>query len=368
MAFSTFHYANPVNSVEGSGTYEGQSVPYTKYKYEGGFIPSMRPSSSLWTPANIDAQAVSIDASGQYSSASAYAHGATAWNRFRPGNPSADLGVFLGEFKDIPRMLKTTAKGFHDVWKSMGGRSSGPIPKKLANHWLNTQFGWLPFINDLRKFHKTYVSTDLRIKQIRRDNGHWVRHGGTLDSSISIAQGTSSSTLSAHYPVPTAPLLVNPSAPGSYTNRSITEQRVWFEGVFRYWIPNIDSVEWSNRVLLDLYGAFPNPSLVWELTPWSWLADWVSNLGDIVSNMTPGWAQNLAAKYAFVMKHTLYSWELESTLKLKGATLHNCWTFPLEWKMRSPACPFGFGLSSIDFTARQWSILSALGLSRLAYR
>lgn len=365
--FSCFHLENPAFSLANSGDYQAYSNWNTIRRYLGGFVPAIWPADARFVPSGMTDSAL-MNATGQYAIADASVHGATAWNKFRPGNPTADLGVFLGEFKDIPRMLETTARGFHNLWKSIGGRSHGKIPKEVANHWLNTQFGWLPFISDLRKFHRTYASTDAQLQRIRRQNGAWIRHGGTLESTKTSTVQASSDVYTKHSPLPQANILVNSSAPGSYVQSLDVEQRTWFEGSFRYYIPNVNSVEWEKRVLLDLYGAMPNPSLIWELTPWSWLVDWCSNVGDVVSNMSTGWAENLAAKYAFVMKSTDYTWVLNSTLRMKPAVVHNTWSYPLKWRMRTPASPFGFGLSGIDFTARQWSILSALGLSRLAYR
>ena len=41
------------------------------------------------------------------------------------------------------------------------------------------------------------------------------------------------------------------------------------------------------------------------------------------------------------------------------------WYAQVERKQRSVGSPFGFGLSPGDFSARQWSILAALGLTRM---
>jgi hypothetical protein len=119
---------------------------------------------------------------------------------------------------------------------------------------------------------------------------------------------------------------------------------------------------------MELYGLKPNPALIWELTPWSWLVDWCSNVGDIISSMDTGWAENLAAKYAFVMKSHTEMYVSSSTVHLRDGDISDAWTFPYEWKSREGASPFGFGLTGLDFSDRQWSILSTLGISRLSVR
>jgi hypothetical protein len=106
---------------------------------------------------------------------------------------------------------------------------------------------------------------------------------------------------------------------------------------------------------------------VWELTPWSWLADWFTNVGDVVANMSTGYAENLAAQYAYVMGTTQISTCWDTSLNTKQGVIHNSSGYTETYKHRVGASPFGFGLTSNDFSARQWSILAALGLSRLKF-
>lgn len=348
--------------VRGSGTYVGSATADISYRYVGGFIPSWKWSQfgSGFSNANFALETTN-PGSMFPSNVDAEAYGATGWKRFRPGKPTADLGVFLGEIRDVPRMLKDTANFFNKTWRSLGG-STGKPSKALSNHWLSIQFGWLPFISDLRRFHRSYVELDRQIAHIKRNNGQWCKRGGSVvEDSTSVVLG-SSAVASAHWPSLVSYLYASPA--GSYTVSKVTTTRVWFEGSFRYWIPNIESVWWRKRAIAELYGAMPNPALVWELTPFSWLVDWVSNVGDVVANMDSGWADNLAAKYAYVMKSVDVTGVLESFCNLRSAKLHDSWTFPISWKSRAGASRFGFGLTDANFSARQWSILAALGFQR----
>lgn len=356
-----FQWTDPVASPIDVGTYRTAWGTNYLEEYVGGFLPLYKwQSFGLGTCADFAHYAV--DPTWNYSgNADAASYGATGWNRFRPGKPTADMGVFLGEFKDIPRMLKGTAKFFHDAWRAMGGGLSKPS-KALANHWLNIQFGWLPFINDLRKAYKTYRNLDSQLQRIKRYNGRWQRRGGSIIDDTVSERISSSATATAHWPTLATKQYVNPSIPGSYAMSKVKITRAWFEGAFRYWIPDVESVYWSRRAVVELYGLMPNPALVWELTPFSWLADWVSNVGDVLSNMDNGWADNLAARYAYVMKSVEVIGELESFVNLIPAKLHHTWTFPISWKTRAGASPFGFGLTGSNFSARQWSILAALGV------
>lgn len=354
-----FQWSDPGCQPIGVGSFSATGGPFS-YTYEGGFLPLYK-----WQNFGIGSSA---DFAGEFlnpgqtysANENAWDYGAAGWNRFRPGNPTADLGIFLGEAKDIPRMLKDSARFFHNAWKAIGGTLKNPS-KELANHWLSTQFGWLPFLSDLRKFHKTYMSADAQLERIRRNNGRWEKRGGSiLDDTVSTVI-SASTTASGSWPGLASAQYVDPTKLGSHTLSRVTATRAWFEGTFRYYIPNIDSVYWSKRAVMEMYGIFPNPSLLWELTPFSWLVDWWIDVGDVISNMNTGWADNLVARYAYVMKTVEIRGELQSTVNLKCGLQNHYWVFPVTWKTRAGASRFGFGLTDSEFSLRQWSIIGAIG-------
>lgn len=357
---SLVRWSDPGVDVHSTGAYSGGSPTGISYVYRGGFIPNWKwqQFGGGLTIANLHADSLSP---GSASNCNAETYGATGWKKFRPGNPTADLGVFVGEIREVPKMLKDTAIGFRDAWKSFGGTWNNKS-RALSNHWLSTQFGWLPFVSDLRKFYRTYQTINAQLERIRRYNGQWQKRGGSIVDSSDTTLVGSSSIYSGHWPALVTALYNSPQ--GSYAAVLHSTTRVWFEGSFRYWIPNIDTPLWSARAVAELYGALPNPALIWELTPFSWLVDWCSNLGDILSNMDTGWADNLAAKYAYVMKSTEVTGEFSSFCNLRGGLLHDCWTFPISWKSRAGASRFGFSLTESEFSVRQWSILAALGIQK----
>jgi hypothetical protein len=292
--------------------------------------------------------------------------GAKGWNKFRPTRSGADLGVFLGEIHEVPRMLKTSAKGFADLWRSMGGHRSNFAPKKLANHWLNHQFGWLPFLADLRDLYKTTKSLDSKLKQLRRDNGRWIRRRGTIGMESESEVLTEQDTSCGLYPIASSYLYSYPYGSSRVTKNF--SRHSWFSGAFRYWIPaKPDSWYWNARAIAMLYGVMPSPSLVWELTPWSWLIDWCADVGDAINNMDSIMFDNLCAKYAYVMCHTIRNITYSGQNNFLTGPISATASMNLESKSRVGASPFGFGLTGGDFSSRQWSILGALGLSRLKH-
>jgi len=327
------------------------------YRYRGGFLPSLNPCDFL--------SYSSLEGFINSNTGDVSDYGAAGWNKFRPTNSGAQIGVALGEIREIPRMLRTTAKGFHDLWRSMGGNLKSFGPKNVANHWLNTQFGWFPFLSDLRDFYDITKNLDTRLKQLRRDNGRWIRRGGTVRKSAETEVVLNDSTTVGFWPS-LAPGLYAGSPPGSRMVTRLNEQRIWFRGAFRYWIPGKpDSWQWRARAVAQLYGLQPSPSLLWELTPWSWLIDWCADAGDAIANLSSILFDNLCAKYAYVMGTTAQTVTFYGRINSVNGPMSESWTASLVRKSRVPASPFGFGLTGGDFSARQWSILSALGLTRM---
>lgn len=328
------------------------------WRFTGSHLPAMSPRVHIGWSSFDDF----VNHSG-YDDVSDY--GAAGWNRFRPTKSGADLGVFLGEIKEVPRMLRTTARGFKDIWKSMGGSPTGFGPKSVANHWLNTQFGWFPFLGELRDFYRSCANLDKALKQLRRDNGRWVRRGGVITGDVDSEVVYEQETSSGLWPSPSTSLFTG-SPYGSGSTVRTVERKIWFEGAFRYWIPGKPgSLRWNANAVSLIFGLRPSPSLVWELTPWSWLIDWVSDVGDAIANLSSIHFDNLCAKYAYCMGHTTVKTVYTGKANYLTGPATASWSYSLDCKTRVEASPFGFGLTSLEFSTRQWSILAALGITRI---
>jgi hypothetical protein len=355
--FKKWHYLSNESTMQSGGIELNGNPPYGNWKANvHGHLPGSgyKPSVKLgWSYA----QFVSSDPGGDPSS-----YGAKAWNKFKPTRPKAGLGQFIGEIHEVPRMLSTTARAFHNTWRAMGGNRTNFGPKAVADNWLNTQFGWLPFLSDLRRLYKTTKNLRQSLEQIRRDNGRWVRRRGsvTVDGdSVNCGAGVEGSP-----PQPAISTVFYQPSPRGQTNGIRTVSRnVWFSGAFRYWIPDIPgSWRWNLKAYNMLYDFMPSPSLVWELTPWSWLIDWCADIGDVLSNISTN--DNLCARYAYLMQTYTIRAEISGSSYYNSASSSGTWFAELVSKTRVPASPFGFGLTLGDFTPRQLSILAALGVSK----
>lgn len=366
--------------LRGIGTYYVPPVGMTNgMKYVGGFMPAQWPQTPFTTA---DLQNVGL--SGQFNGEFGVGtdEGPKAWKKYAPKLFAADMGQTVGEIQQLLPMLRTTASVFSETWKGLikGKRHRKFIPSDIANNWLNTNFGWVPFLSDMVKLHDSFQKVEaIRSKCIDR-NGLFQRRGGPVSDTgepteVVLAESTGQHT---QYVMPSPslnlnPLVVTPAGndKGSYSR--ITYQissRTWFRASFRYWVPEFDSPEGPMnelRIFLRMYGLRISPLLVWNLTPWSWLADWVGNVGDNIANYTTQLQDNLTAKYAYIMKETEGVMTNSSWIKFKppyGDQFFE-WRRYYTAKTRRHASAFGFTYDSpLQFSDYQWSILAALGFPR----
>jgi hypothetical protein len=149
----------------------------------------------------------------------------------------------------------------------------------------------------------------------------------------------------------------------------------WFSGAFTYYLPGVN--DFAGKLLREeaemrhLYGGL-SVDTAWNLFPFSWAADWVTNAGDVIHNVSAFARDGLVMPWGYVMEKN----ELRNYRKVEGAhfdanrMVDDVFHFPdvvsttfTATKMRRrKATPFGFGLDVSGFTTRQKSILAAVGI------
>lgn len=376
-------------------------------KYEGSYSAITVADSRLTRPLLISAADIDIAFSGvQFPASDLAAYGATAFSRMSPLKKGASLGQTLIELKreglpkipglgvSVPKLLR----GFPKTWKELRLRRTTHINNSKDNinavsdvgsaygsEYLNLVFGWRPLLSDLEAVFTSYLDMDTRISQILRDNGRGVRREGTLDRTNELVYSIKDNVVGCYLPRHFEYLdNTNPSPIAGATQTLRRESRIWFSARFKYYLPFSDEIgknKWLKRVKLELYGLKPSLELVWELTPWSWLIDYFTNIGEVLDNLSPDLEADLIYDYAFLMRKTTTT--KETTVHSQNALV----AIPdvvgppkripariyierevSETKERVVASPFGFNLSQRDLSDRQWAILTALGLTRNSSR
>jgi hypothetical protein len=286
--------------------------------------------------------------------------GTTAIARSIPTNPAAGVAQFLGEMKERLPSVPGAALA-----------RRGGDPKAIADEYLNYEFGISPFIKDIREIGRAVQDTEKRLAQLRRDSGRLVRRRYQFPVDRKVSDPVVEST--SFYGAPSR----RTGGTGAYVTggkltKTVTEvTETWFSGGFTYLYQEGDSTldrlrraeQGANAVL----GLRLTPELIWQLTPWSWAVDWVSNLGDVLHNLSAFTRDGLVMRYGYVMQtkritHTYHLGNLNWNSGLQGASTTQ--SFTTVKKKRLKATPYGFGLDTGAFTARQWAILGALGISR----
>jgi hypothetical protein len=278
--------------------------------------------------------------------------GTSAIARVLPTNPNSSLSTALGELKK-------------DGLPSIPGasmRERANIARRAGNEFLNVEFGWLPLISDIRAFADSVKRSRQLIDQYKRDSDRKIRRRYTpapITRETEIFTG-GSGQCSANYPVT-----------GMTLSRTRHEQ-FSFSGAFRYHVPVGDDFysrlrryeQYSHR----LFDTRLTPELLWNLAPWSWAADWFTNAGDVIHNISALGADGLVMQYGYAMRHSFIDEIATGTGNVTVGSYSKSGPLALrvysETKQRIPAHPYGFGIDDLSLSKTQLAILAALGLTR----
>lgn len=300
--------------------------------------------------------------------------GAKAYARLRPDPQKANIGLTLAEMRELPRMLKGSAKSFHDTWKLVGGdmRSVKMRPKLAADNFLLYQFGWKPFLKDMASIMDAVENSNAHFAQIKRDNGQWIRRRRAdkrIESEELIYERTD---IAGVNPANAGNLDGIYSGPYSYTIKLQEYTDVWYEGVFKYYRPAFDdSTSLAKSPLgamhrnLTLYGAYVSPSVIYKATPWSWCIDWFSNVGDVMQRAEDWATDSMVSKYMYLMHRHRRRFRCESRFVTSDGSVKTLlWDRDCVVKRRQGGNNWFTFKPVGNLTPRQLAILAALGISR----
>nr|UJQ85824.1 MAG: hypothetical protein 1 [Leviviridae sp.] len=308
-------------------------------RYIGGLAGSFPAvagmTGSSWSPSVADTQA--------------------AYNRMKPTKPEFEALNALYELKDIPFLLRQ--------------RLSESGLKNVGSYYLALEFGWKPLLRDIRKFVHAQHVAEIRLQQLLRDNGIPVRRRINVRSSSDTVH-TSGQSYAALAPTLTTGFYqgVTPS----WSDTITTSERIWASAQFRYWLPEGPrDVSWKSQMKRRILGFdTPSPKNVWDAMPWTWLSDWFIDVGAMLETLDIGIADRLAADYLYIMRELT----IQGTRESIGYFRHEAGDYfnasaigsaTAKLLCRDKGTPFGWNVNESSLSSHQWSILGALGLSRL---
>lgn len=287
--------------------------------------------------------------------------GTKAIERTVPTNPVAGMSTFLGELREgFPSLMGVASLGRFDS-----------IPRKLGGEYLNYQFGWVPLVSDLKKFLFAAQNSTKIFEQFQRDSGRNVRRRYYFPEETSVSAPKSvPNTLGNTYLDATT--WGYPGKLGSSTMTISSKKKSWFSGSYTYYLEQgsdiLSKLKYYEQQANHLLGTRITPEVLWELAPWSWLADWYADIGSIISNASALNSDGLVIRYGYMMQTSVTEVVHRHT---DIPSLHGGWTpgavvntFRETRKERIRATPYGFGLDTDLFTGSQWAILAALGMTK----
>lgn len=275
--------------------------------------------------------------------------GATAIARTTPTNPIVDSTTAVGE----AMMGGLPALGGVSAW-----REKAAVHRGLGSEYLNVQFGWLPFVSDIRNFAYAAKNTSEILREFRAGSGkntrvgyHFPENKSSWSNSRSIttirADGIQGETVSC-------------------TEGGSAGSKMWFNGAFTYHIPmgndQASKMQRFEQYANKLYGTRLTPEVLWNLAPWSWALDWFGNTGDVLSNLSALGNDGLVLKYGYMMYHN-YGTSYRVTKPGSVMNSGSCYRIS-ETKKRFGASPYRMFTEGGSLSTTQLAVITALGLSK----
>lgn len=207
-----------------------------------------------------------------------------AWKILAETNPSVPhvgTPAFIGELKDLPSLVKGWGDALLErssrITRTLGGNAANAV--KLGAQG-NLSWRWVvrPMISDLRKLIGFVEAVDRRFHELYR-----LRDGRTLRRRCHLGTSKHSTTPVNNHLFHSFRATLRGKLYFHYTSE------VWGTAQWRLMpdseIPQLgyDPLKYLARRLTFGITSHEALATAWELTPWSWLIDWFSNVGDIIA-------------------------------------------------------------------------------------
>jgi len=197
--------------------------------------------------------------------------------------------IELRDFKKLGQALYEKAIGLKLLEATIGlkltksGKSANGIVKDASSSYLSYMFAWKPLINDLVSISNNLTAFNKRLDEYVRRAGtpqqrYWgVNVSGAISSNRLIQGGTNSSGIRSGW------------TPGvNYRIEEYDAQPARYSATMRYrYTMSKDLIEKARGLggFLDMLGVNANPQTIWNAIPFSFLVDWVVNIGSYLSRL-----------------------------------------------------------------------------------
>lgn len=195
------------------------------------------------------------------------------WKKCKPSMATrANMAVFLAELRDVKRMFDLIpGKHFNlSNWTE--------VARYGNSLHLNYNFGWKPFISDLKSAWKGLSTFEQRLaKFLDSQNLDLTCRWGDKPISAGTESGYFSPTLDYQ----------------AFRYKYKIDVKTKFSSTFQfsYTLPPFDYQSMRWRAYLDTLGLAANAANVWELIPWSFVIDWFVDVGSYLEQFSDDWIE-----------------------------------------------------------------------------
>lgn len=261
-----------------------------------------------------------------------------------PSRPHVSAPTFIGELKDIPQLVYGWGKS---------------LLHRLAAGYIQYRWAYRPMVADVKRMLSFQAAVCVRMQQLQR-----LASGKTISVKVGLGVDNANATEQVTAESQRASVIL--------WRDTQYQRKHW--AVVKWRMNEISQRDWGDREhrgvgeMMNytdriLSGVTSQEALAtaWELTPWSWFADWFGNFGDIIAaaNNSVG-AYPVAVLYMRTTSSTSSyrlksksSWVELDSMPMEDRTYKGRWIVPT----------IGYLLPTVGMpilTGRQWSILGAL--------
>jgi hypothetical protein len=309
-----------------------------------------------------------------------------------PSTPHVSVPSFMGELKEFPALLRACGGDFlarslkgvsspggwvkkaaATAGQAIAGMRGNPFPRILnhiASGHLSWRWGIKPLIGDLRKMYGFIKAANERFKELRNlRDGKTIRKRCSLGKYLKKSERQRKFLHSFYYGLEGwSQVTYTAEVWGSAEWKlALTESDPLWDAIFG---PKLNpdmtdqQLELLSRQIAAGFTSHEILATAWELTPWSWLADWCGNVNDVIAASNN--ALGLTWGRICVMRRSKgeYNVEIDHSVGSTWATLSGGWRVAMERKDRHPVFPvLPFPLPHLPFLSKgRMSILGSLAI------
>jgi hypothetical protein len=289
--------------------------------------------------------------------------------------------IELKDFKKLPatiKRLRTMVRSLRDLNKKYTLRK---ILGGSSDAYLQKEFNVMPLLSDIAGFRRALANTSKQVRNLLALEGRQLtRHYYVgLESVYPNKALTPSATY--HYPmakVSSSALvepgggLVNKLTGVSKPYRTVMYDKAQFHGEiqYTYYLTQFQRENAKILGLMDALGVNLNPSIIWNAIPWSFVVDWVTNIGRWLDQFKVGNLEPITVIHRYLWSTAVNrTTTIDCEVNLLVPTLPK----PLvrtsvcrEESYRRDLYPIGLThITTSGFSLKEFTLAGALGLSRV---